>query len=88
MSTYLTYSFNILTVSKINNLGVKTEGFVCSEIQREMLQLFENFVGEKKTLGKSLFPVLTTSLPTSAFLWLYCLNGGTYRSGEYCSDLL
>lgn len=34
MSTYLTYSFNILTVSKINNLGVKTEGFVCSEIHR------------------------------------------------------
>lgn len=34
MSTYLTYSFNILTVPKINNLGVKTEGFVCSEIHR------------------------------------------------------
>lgn len=54
------------------------------------LQQFENmrlYGGGTTHLTMSWLPVSTSSLPTSALMWQYCLSDDTYHSGELaCSN--
>lgn len=76
----------ILIIFRDRTLKSQTKEIIKTEICNN-LKTWDYMGGGTTHLTMSWLPVSTSSLPTSALMWQYCLSDDTYHSGELaCSN--